>query len=272
MCWFQITQAKHWYLHWIFFDSMILHHNFYEIMPLKIPMGLEWHESFLIFRFFCYICVREFSSRKYLQKHNGYKHWQTKYQCEKCGQQVLWTNRAAHITQLHTDERLFKCEHADCTSRFKDNRQLKIHIRSHFPGAYECNECNKTYKSLYNIKHHLSEHFPELLKIFKCTICPMKFTAKHVFRDHFAGHNPDQKLYRCKKCPASFSRSCSLYGHVDKVHKRIRYHCKHCEKNYADKKSLFVHVFNHRGDKPVSWKKVRSDNFLFFNFALFPYM
>jgi KRAB domain-containing zinc finger protein len=218
------------------------------------------------FRFFCYSCIKPLPDKKSLTQHNYKMHSKRIRQCEKCGEQFrTTTNLANHIKSKHIHLRPFICDHPGCTSTFKDPRQLDKHTLSHFPSAYECFLCQRTYKTYFNIRKHLHNHHCPWLKKYKCDVCNKAFATNHNLRDHRHSHNVGEpKLYRCKKCPSSFTRCCSLHSHIDKVHRIVRYHCKHCEKRYADKKSLFVHLFNHRGDKPVSCKQIRNKKRLLF--------
>nr|CAD7606822.1 unnamed protein product [Timema genevievae] len=104
-----------------------------------------------------------------------------RFSCSVCGKMI------------HTGEKPFACTF--CDSRFKQNSDLKAHIRTHTgEKPYACTVCPARFSQSSALKSHVRIHTGE--RPYCCNVCSLKFRAKsdlkrHSFthvRSHFLAH------------------------------------------------------------------------------------
>lgn len=58
--------------------------------------------------------------------------------------------------QIHTNERPFKCDNAECNKAFKTRGALDLHLRRHAGiKPYKCTQCTACFVESSNLKVHM---------------------------------------------------------------------------------------------------------------------
>lgn len=101
--------------------------------------------------------------------------------------------------------------------RFKTNRLLRLHSRTHTNRQYDCNQCEKSFRSTQSLKRHLEYHTGVIQKPFGCDLCEKVFRLKANLVEHRRIHT-GEKPHACEHCAANFRTISSYCAHMKKIH------------------------------------------------------
>eukprot|EP00088_Acartia_fossae_P054402 TRINITY_DN6246_c0_g1_i6.p1 TRINITY_DN6246_c0_g1~~TRINITY_DN6246_c0_g1_i6.p1 ORF type:complete len:208 (+),score=6.16 TRINITY_DN6246_c0_g1_i6:89-625(+) len=164
--------------------------------------------------FCCPDCGKKFHMKKCYDNHVEEKKCQGKYNCTYCTERFTTKhNLYEHISSTHG----FRCTKPYCDFVCGNARNLTLHLRRHaksiacelcgqYFGAYNslsrhklrkhdigrsvsCKECGKKFPGNYELERHMTLHTGA--KPFKCSMCPMSFTQKHVCVRHEEKHRQE---------------------------------------------------------------------------------
>ncbi|XP_055595387.1 zinc finger protein 436-like isoform X3 [Uranotaenia lowii] len=131
----------------------------------------------------CKICQVTFPAASNLYSHMVSHSEDRRHKCDVCGHSFKRSFHLKKHQNIHTSQKNYPCQY--CPARFCSTTELYKHEIRHtgiFP--YQCEICNKklTTRQVY-IKHY-EAHMEESLKIFRCSICPLKFSRDHFLSNH----------------------------------------------------------------------------------------
>ena len=72
-----------------------------------------------------------------------------------------------------TRQKLFKCFHGKCQSRYKHPQDLERHVATHNADRFECEMCDKFFSQKRLLKRHLVVH--SNVCAYKCSNCKESF-------------------------------------------------------------------------------------------------
>ncbi|XP_016893220.1 zinc finger protein 502 [Cynoglossus semilaevis] len=151
---------------------------------------------------------------------------------------------------LHTGVRPYRC--AECGKRFSQNRNYRVHLRTHAQTVTErvlCRVCQMTFASKSDLEDHLSTtHLQD--EFYECDRCKRVFTCLKMCEAHVQLHKcmPDTM---CKVCGRKLSSLKSLARHQ----KRTccgSFKCTDCMQVFSKKVTLLRHSFSHLGLLPYT--------------------
>ncbi|XP_061727230.1 zinc finger protein 433-like [Cydia pomonella] len=129
----------------------------------------------------------------------------------------------------------YKCE--QCGRGFEFEQPFKNHMAKHDPniGPFECDVCHIYFRTQYLRHRHLDYH----KMMFRCNLCGFVTRAKHLARNHYLMHTG--KVFKCKQCDATFTKSTSYYGHVRLNHPSKDHVCGICGDSFIGALGLRHH-------------------------------
>ncbi|KAM9426533.1 uncharacterized protein KZ484_020116 [Pholidichthys leucotaenia] len=131
--------------------------------------------------FTCGQCLKTFTSRRCLLKHDNFHHKGLRYPCEHCGKGFFGKDALVRHTLIHTGERPFKCD--DCEKSFRSAAELKIHRRYHTgERPFKCSICQKGFVQSCFLTLHMRTHTGE--RPYVCTVCNKGFSSLHGLKRH----------------------------------------------------------------------------------------
>ncbi|CAL8143438.1 unnamed protein product [Orchesella dallaii] len=174
-----------------------------------------------------------------------------------------------HVETQHNVEELDPSLVSKCTicqAPFKLRLQLANHMRvvHKQKTQFKCPHCEKTkFRSCVKFRKHVLKAHGEkstgLAGAFECDICKEKFERKYSLEQHLKCHMKDDKVkvFKCEKCPKTFSKNRNLANHIINVHKtpESTWHCDQCGKMFKFKGKLDQHMSYTHTD-PSQWKFV----------------
>ena len=210
----------------------------------------------------CEICLKTFSKKDHLTRHESVVHMGVRETCQYCNNQ--FSSLAKHIKSQHS-------------------QHLGQHTMKAEPKLYPCDECNKIfYKKSILSSHRSSVHSVESAVKKMCHICDKEYSN---LTQHIEIVHNNTKKYSCQKCQKGFydnrelrrhhikylktgecqkeasdetcKYTCDFDGcqyqtnkksnmemHKQSVHLNIKYSCPECGKQLSSKANLNSHVKN----------------------------
>ncbi|XP_044039816.1 zinc finger protein 37-like isoform X2 [Siniperca chuatsi] len=221
----------------------------------------------------CGVCGEHFVSVDELKGH--LRNYQKTHDCLNCGKSFLTITGLNSHTNLHTGNRLFKCDvchktftymsslsihrwvHvADkphkcdiCPKAFGLKAQLRAHSKVHTGrDKYHCNVCGKSVYDLRSLTRHKTTHSGE--RRYGCEVCGKRFKLPGTLKSHEKIHTSRDRPYLCHICCKTFVSNGSLTTHM-KTHSNERpFICVICSKGFISNGRLKGHMRVHTGEAP----------------------
>ncbi|XP_039618041.1 zinc finger protein 501-like [Polypterus senegalus] len=194
----------------------------------------------------CAECGEQFSRVNHLQSHSKIHTGEKPYTCPECGKQFSYRSHLRTHSRIHTGEKPYCC--SECGKRFSRMSHLRSHTRTHTgEKPFGCSECGQRFSQMSSLQSHKRIHTGE--KPYGCTECGRRFSDRKCFLSHTRLHT-GEKPYHCPECGKQFADGKGLRRHR-RIHTGVKpYCCTECEKRFFDSKSLRSHVRIHTGEKP----------------------
>ncbi|XP_064466400.1 zinc finger protein 142-like isoform X2 [Ornithodoros turicata] len=138
----------------------------------------------------------------------------------------------------NTPTKVYRCNR--CPASFQKATTLEYHVSLHgSAGVYACHFCNYAANSAANVNAHSQLHYRGALK-----------------------QRQPPKLFRCHKCPASFSKQNRYESHLTLHGRNERFRCSHCDYAVKFAANLVKHRKLHEGmpPEPVALSSVASSS------------
>ncbi|XP_062854787.1 zinc finger protein 692 [Trichomycterus rosablanca] len=131
-------------------------------------------------------CWKTFSSRRYLNHHMKYQHFQQRmFVCthQSCGKSFNFKKHLKEHEKLHSDQKDYICEF--CARAFRTSSNLRIHRRIHTgEKPLQCEVCGFTCRQKASLNWHMRKHDAEQGYRFQCDVCGRRFEK----RDNVTAH------------------------------------------------------------------------------------
>lgn len=177
-----------------------------------------------------------------------------KYVCSLCSKSFTRIYSLRYHMAKHSDIRRFLCP--KCGKSFHTSSGLRQHQASHNNiNQFKCGFCNKTYKSRQSLKEHFRVAHSSNRKLFICTTCGKRFTAKSTLIKHSKIHT-GLKEFSCPDCPKMYTRASYLRVHRlthtgQEPQRPFICTYKGCDRRFTTKNSLGVHIaHSHTMNRP----------------------
>ena len=217
-------------------DTSFLEHNLDIHKDDQDALQMEFSADKLVHN--CHICPLRFLTENLLNTHKkeahriGVKEPVKKNKCDICYKDISG-HMPSHLA-THGDKK-YECKL--CYAKFTLNSYLKHHkIKVHKNEMelfnqniasedliFLCNKngCNKRFARVGILKYH--EVYGHVANSFNCTNCDQKFPVRrqlkiHMKLSHSRPNAAAEKLFKCKLCYTTFSKSVNMRCHK-KVHK-----------------------------------------------------
>lgn len=138
-----------------------------------------------------------------------------------------------------------------CDFKTSAKRHLRAHLfRCHMPLKNKCKICGKRYSLPKDLRFHLKSHFPE----HKCPQCDRKFPVKSILEQHIQNYHAEEKerkralkgvAQKCSYCDYTNMYTKNIKDHMARQHMEKTFSCDQCPKKYALKKDLVSHLKSH---------------------------
>ncbi|KAK3932839.1 Zinc finger protein Xfin [Frankliniella fusca] len=147
----------------------------------------------------CPMCRLRFRQINHLLTHLDTHLPNRPYKCSECNQSFKRQEHLRRHAVTHTQREMpFKC--TQCSESFISANFLGRHMRIHGgSNPYACHLCEFRFKSPSSLEKHLKVHDPSKKyfktpgegprrRLFKCTVCLLKFQKRKALMQHLLGH------------------------------------------------------------------------------------
>ncbi|XP_058454583.1 zinc finger protein 883-like [Malaya genurostris] len=222
------------------------------LIGLENLLAINNHYRTHEFPYGCLFCEDQFSEENDLRNHQetclGYK-------CPHCSSLFKFS----HHLKEHN------CKASKSARMFGINSMIGSHRNQHHFIPQVCGMCNEDFgKNCRLAQHFEREHGSFQLHLYRCDICPRKFTVLLAARIHRLIHKKDNELKQ-RKIPAVERNDCTICSRVFKFNKELLAHmesehadagvefhqCLKCDKKFTSEAKLLKHDYNtHQGKQP----------------------
>ncbi|XP_063159301.1 zinc finger protein 777-like isoform X2 [Candoia aspera] len=170
------------------------------------------------------------------------------FACPECGKSFRLPKSLSLHQQSHAAAGGFR---APCEKSFTYKQQFTLHQRIHTGGAaYASVACEETFKQSHNLTPLPRAQGGD--KPYGGSKCVKTFSVKASYRQHPKSHGREQRPYRCRRCPESFSQKKGLVTH-QRLHSGrggASLACLYCGKSFSHPSDLVRHQRIHTGERP----------------------
>lgn len=201
-------------------------------------------ENQLELNHFCYMCRRNYSSKRALKEHIK-RHKEIKeHICQECG--VAKVTRTELITHMRTHTpNLEKFPCPQCPQVFNHKNAISRHVKVIHEGLrrYQCTYCSKRFGTRNSQVCHERLHTGE--RPFTCEICKKGFVQQEGLKSHMKNHDKTLRTHICKYCSRRFITLKNLKDHEMRHSSDKPHICNICSKGFPKYEELRMHLFTH---------------------------
>lgn len=184
------------------------------------------------------------SGKQYLDKNkdnsNDLVNIEKPFKCQTCGKEFTFRRYLNKHIKTHVKDKVHQCSH--CSKVFAVAYYLSRHLRKHkMRSDYKCNYCDRSFKTKNGSRHHLIAHFGE--ETYQCAICNKEFPSFTKYRMHV-----QEGSYTCKYSMMSFKSRLSFDKHL-KTHLDVTLKCKICTDTFRNQSKLANHIITEHLNK-----------------------
>ncbi|XP_063390678.1 zinc finger protein 26-like [Cydia fagiglandana] len=200
--------------------------------------------------YICQICGLKFESFGSIERHmNG--HFRN-YNCDKCDRGFVTNHRLnTHIKTIHV-EGSFQCD--NCMKVFSSQQKLKSHVDTvhKMLKRFKCTKCPERFTAYFKRYQHLVEIHGQAELEYKCNVCDKVYRKKSMLSQHMKRDHLEERSVQCEICFSNFFSRKELNMHMVKHNGARTFECAVCKKAYARKKTLTEHMRIHNNDRRFS--------------------
>ncbi|XP_067004133.2 zinc finger protein 585A [Anabrus simplex] len=198
----------------------------------------------------CKTCGKQFKALASLRRHKNSHKSIFPFKCGVCHKAFrARLNLARHMLVHSTDSKVHQC--LKCGQNFPRAFLLLCHQRMHVRQyKLTCKVCKRYFETFYELDKHLASHQGE--NLYRCDKCPLSFSDITSFMEHQKGHDLSVVnfgvSYTCEKCGKLFKTRSAYFNHRNKEDKKLV--CDVCGKFCPNKTLLRRHRLSHLGMRP----------------------
>ena len=154
-----------------------------------------------------------------------------------------------NIEQLEVNYvKRYKCLKQNCKKAFSWAESLRLHVKTHDPGAYKffCDKCDNKYLYRSKFELHKETHNPWRM----CSTCGVTLPSKAIY-DRHVQRCENKFKYSCDICKKGFTGTTKLVDHIRVHTKEKPYSCNQCDRKFVRKEKLKGHKRRHDGIKSI---------------------
>lgn len=202
------------------------------------------------------------ADRRGLDVHMKSRHGNARpHVCEFCGKAFKLPNILATHLNIHTNSKLWKCEH--CAETFNQQSGLQVHVKRYHMGEASwtemCHMCSDKFLQKADLAWHLykvhNQPLPENYKMYTCDVCGFSTMKAQQLKQHRERHD-GIKNFICPICAKGCSTKSELRRHVSfHGEKKFKCHFEGCSYACTDNIGLDKHIklmHTHKDFKPYA--------------------
>ena len=199
-------------------------------------------------RYICEYCSKLFSRKDSQLRHERTHDIASKVSCNMCDLTFRDNYELRFHIKINHEGKHLCCTSRSCNHYFKSksgliNHELKVHkITAH--GKKNCDLCSAKFIHKRDYESHI--HMLHGRYLYSCNTCCKKFIHEYLFLKHSQSCVQDKikcKKYHCSVtgCEKEFKERRYLLQHVKYVHLRVKTKCKFCSKEFVHRSSMYRH-------------------------------
>lgn len=206
----------------------------------------------------CSECNQGFKSVLYLRKHQKAVHTKVNRSCHICQRQFVTQQRFEYHMKSHEAVKRYQCKHPGCDKSFMQHHHLENHKTTHTGiSKHLCFKCGKEFRQDCNLKAHLKTHDAGNVEAFKCSYsgCGKSFRLSSSYRYHQRVHaRSSSSSHCCPECGKKFTQRSSLRAHfqihfhdTNKVSDSFKCIQPDCDRSFHRERLLEYHMSANHG-------------------------